>query len=262
MRVRSWRRPSCSSSYTQLPSSHAFGAPSLSVFVTRQRTTGLPTWCFWVGRRRWLWLNGMCRSTSNLHKDLYRFRSLECVTPYFMWRLCTGISLEYEDYKWDVMVLRCHWWGLVCDGTRWDDFVGVPLGLIYTTRELSLYKLWSLSTLPISFIAAYSPPYSELDYIFSRVNSECIVVWVCTTSLPKISTLQSAYNLDAQSSSSWIRFAQFDCSPLVHLTKQTIRWPIVRPMTRFCVREDPRRYLSPTSPRGSSQLLRVFGSRL
>jgi hypothetical protein len=44
-------------------------------------------------------LDGTSRSTSDLHRDLYRFGSLECVTPYFMLRLCIGIAPKYMDYK-------------------------------------------------------------------------------------------------------------------------------------------------------------------
>ena len=33
------------------------------------------------------------------HEDLYRSRLLEYVTPYFMSRLCIGISLMYTDYR-------------------------------------------------------------------------------------------------------------------------------------------------------------------
>jgi hypothetical protein len=33
------------------------------------------------------------------HKGLYRFRPLECITPYFLLRLYIGISLVYTDYK-------------------------------------------------------------------------------------------------------------------------------------------------------------------
>jgi hypothetical protein len=41
----------------------------------------------------------MCRNTSDLHKDLYRFAPLECVTPYFLLRLYIATALEYMDYK-------------------------------------------------------------------------------------------------------------------------------------------------------------------
>jgi hypothetical protein len=34
-----------------------------------------------------------------LHKDLYRFGSIECVTTYFLLRLYIGIALGYTDYK-------------------------------------------------------------------------------------------------------------------------------------------------------------------
>jgi hypothetical protein len=44
--------------------------PEVSVFMTRLRTTGFPTWCFWAGRRRWLRLYGTCRYTSN-HTRVY-----------------------------------------------------------------------------------------------------------------------------------------------------------------------------------------------
>jgi hypothetical protein len=37
---------------------------------------GLRMWCFWVGRCRWLRLDGTYRSTSILHKGLYRFGPL------------------------------------------------------------------------------------------------------------------------------------------------------------------------------------------
>jgi hypothetical protein len=32
---------------------------------------------------------------------------LECVTPYFLLRLCIGVALEYIDYICAVVVLRC-----------------------------------------------------------------------------------------------------------------------------------------------------------
>jgi hypothetical protein len=38
-------------------------ARQLSVFVTRLRTTGLPKWCFWVGRCHWSRHNGLWRGT-------------------------------------------------------------------------------------------------------------------------------------------------------------------------------------------------------
>jgi hypothetical protein len=31
---------------------------------------------------------------------LYRFGTLECVTPYFLLRLCVGILLAYTGYRW------------------------------------------------------------------------------------------------------------------------------------------------------------------
>jgi hypothetical protein len=220
----------------------------MSMFVTRLHTTWLPTWCFWVGRHRWLWLNGTCRSTSDLHRNLYRFGPLECVTPYFLLRLCIGIALEYMDYKWVAMMLRGRRWGLVCHEMRWDDFVGVPLDLIYTTRELSLYKLWSLSILPISFfIAACSPTYPEFDHFLSRVNTECITLWVCATSLPEISVLWPEHNSNAQSSSPWIKFAQPDCGLMVYPQSKPLGSPSGSPwyVSMFM---KTRRISTPTTP--------------
>jgi hypothetical protein len=48
----------------------------------------------------------MCANTSDLHKDLYRLGPLECVTPYFLLRMCIGVALEYIDYICVVVVLR------------------------------------------------------------------------------------------------------------------------------------------------------------
>jgi hypothetical protein len=47
---------------------------------------------------------------SDLHEAYTSLGHLECVTPYFLLRLCTRISLEYEDYEL--------WWcsGVVDDG--------------------------------------------------------------------------------------------------------------------------------------------------
>jgi hypothetical protein len=56
-----------------------------------------------------------------------------------------------------LMLMRLGWNGMRC-----DDFVGVPPRLIYMTRELSLYKLWSLSTSLIPFfVVDCSPVYLE-----------------------------------------------------------------------------------------------------
>jgi hypothetical protein len=33
------------------------------------------------------------------HEVLYRFGLLECVAPYFLSRLCIGVSLVYMDYR-------------------------------------------------------------------------------------------------------------------------------------------------------------------
>jgi hypothetical protein len=75
-------------------------ARQLSMFRTQPLTMGFPTWCFWAGRHRWLWLDGMCGSTSDrTHKSLYMFSSLECITPYFLSRLSIWESLEYTGYR-------------------------------------------------------------------------------------------------------------------------------------------------------------------
>jgi hypothetical protein len=150
---------------------HPYLARLPLVFVIRPRTTGLPTWHFWVGWCRWLRLDGTCGSMSDLHEDLYRFaRMRNTLLP--VEAVCCNFSRV-----WGLQVscdgVRVLWWGLVCDGTRWDIFCrGPSLSLIYTTRELSLYKSSSLYILPISFfIAACSPAYPEFDHFFSRVNT-------------------------------------------------------------------------------------------
>jgi hypothetical protein len=47
---------------------------------------GLPLWCFWVGRRRRLRLDGSCCSTRRETPKLKQVRAaLRGVIPYFLW---------------------------------------------------------------------------------------------------------------------------------------------------------------------------------
>jgi hypothetical protein len=153
--------------------------------------------------------------------------------------------LPVEDVYWYFSGV----WGLQmsCDGAQvllmvvgvwWDEmrwFCRVPPWPYIHDQRVILYKLWSLSILPISFIVAYSPAYLEFNHLLSQVSVKCIAFRVCVTSSPDI----SAHNSDAQSLSSWIKLAQSSCNLLARPARQTIERPIRWPMTCFCAREDP-----------------------
>jgi hypothetical protein len=108
------------------------------------------------------------------------------------------------------------------------------------TRGVSLYKLWSLSTLLISFITTCRPVYPEFKRFLSRVNADCIALQVRATSLSKISEFRSTPNLDVQSLPSWIEFAQPSRGLMTRPWKQTIEGPFRRSMICFYVCEDPK----------------------
>jgi hypothetical protein len=86
---------------------------------------GLPSWCFWVGRHCILGLNGSCCSTRRETHKLEQVQSaLRGIIPYFLcWFSVLGWVYKLWLLKW-----------LAVDEMK---MVGVPPGLIYTTRESS-----------------------------------------------------------------------------------------------------------------------------
>lgn len=121
-----------------------------------------------------------------------------------------------------------------------------PLILIYTTIELSLYKLWSLSTSLISFfVAACShiylesrspsrPSYHRISGAFNRTTRDI--------------SASIAPNSDV-SLSSWMRLTRPDYILLARLVGWTNGRPIKRPMIHFSVYKDSRIYFPHNPPR-------------